>query len=118
MRNVIIAIFMAVAPLTAQTKPPAPTTTTAKAPVNPAGDKGQPQADLAVEMGKLQAEIGKLRAEIEELKTKTAVLELRVGGKADANRFVSLDPAAPSKYSRLETGGGSFLVSLENVEPY
>ncbi len=85
----------------------------------------KPSQDPTAELAAVRDEIRGLRAQLAELqerlkRTEASAFRLQWGLSDLQNRnlSVSLDPAAPKKYQRLDSSSGFFLASLQNVEPY
>lgn len=74
------------------------------------------------------AQVTALRKEVIALKEDLAALKKEVGrlnftvfqlqSKLDSTSKVELDPTTPHQFQRLDTSNGTFLVSLESIEPY
>lgn len=62
-----------------------------------------------------------LTSEVTELKKKVSDLELKVTileYSQDPNKTATIDPADTKGYQRIDANVGTFLVAVENVEPY
>ena len=70
------------------------------------------------ELKDLAAQVASLKDQLSKLQTENLRLSFRISDLESKNRRVSLDPASPKKYQRLDTTAGFFLVSFENAETY
>lgn len=69
----------------------------------------------------LQKQVEELRQEVQNLRQRLSRLNLdviRLRAAQDAYKTVELDPASPRKYQRIDSDTGSFLISVEEAEPY
>lgn len=66
----------------------------------------------------LTASIAKLEERLKKAETANLRLSFRVSALEDRNRTVSLDPATPRQYQRLDNDEAFFVVSLEDATPY
>jgi hypothetical protein len=62
----------------------------------------------------LKEELATLHQEVNRLNLTVFQMQLRL----DSTLRVELDPTIPHQFQRLDTSNGSFLVSLESIEPY
>lgn len=85
----------------------------------------KPAQDPAAEIASLRSDVKALRAQLAELdkrlKTMTSRslrLQFDVSDLKNRNLTVSLDPAVPKQFQRLDSSSGFFIVSLQEVVPY
>jgi hypothetical protein len=66
----------------------------------------------------LEQRVAALESERQDLGSRVAKVENGVESLGSKYREVFLDPASPKGYARIDTSAGSFLVSLQDVQPY
>ena len=74
-------------------------------------DKGKGEAEKIL---KLETEVSSLSGRIQQVESDVFGLQIRT----DLYEWAEFDPAASRGYGRVDSVGGLFLVSLENVQPY
>jgi len=77
-----------------------------------------PIAGVRKEIKDVLAQIGSLQDRVKKLESSNIRLKIQVLGLQQRNRSVSLDPATPKQYQRLDSDAGSFLLSLSDAVPY
>lgn len=70
--------------------------------------------ETAKSVESLQAKVDDLGGQLETLQTDVLVLQ----GGVNPYESAVFDPSSPGGYSRVDSSGGSFLVSVKNVAPY
>jgi len=74
--------------------------------------------EVAAQVIALEAQIKALQSQVQSLEDD--VLGLQLGLQVASERYTAaiFDPSDPGGYQRIDTRGGTFLVSLQNVTPY
>ena len=74
----------------------------------------QKVAELNAEIATLQIQAKSLEEQIGSLQGDVSTLQLQ----AEPYKTAVFDPGSPASYQRIDTDGGTFLVSILNVTPY
>ena len=69
---------------------------------------------VATTVDSLKAKLDELETQVQGLQTDVFVLQ----GGVNPYETAVFDPGSPGGYSRIDTSGGAFLVSVKNVAPY
>jgi len=70
--------------------------------------------EIAAQVSTLEAQIKGIESQVESLQTDVLALQL----SSESYKTATFDPGDPGGYRRIDTTGGTFLVSLQNVTPY
>lgn len=79
---------------------------------NPSSQPTQKAKPHKTNESALAAEVELLKSEVSSLQTSVLQLEFA------RNDSAYLDPSAPNKYSRADSNNGSFIISIDNIQPY